>query len=81
MGDAGRNPNAVGVLPDSKVAEIRDAIVRPAFRRDDYTTGIRSATETMAALIARGGNMDLARLAHPGHAGGRGAAGDYGSFR
>ena len=53
---------AQGVLPDSKVAEIRDTLVRPAFRLGDYTGGIRAATEAMAALIARGEGVELARL-------------------
>ncbi|MFQ5666712.1 MAG: TPM domain-containing protein [Candidatus Binatia bacterium] len=41
-----------GVLPDGRVGEIRDRLVRPAFRRGDYAAGIRAATEAMAGIIA-----------------------------
>jgi uncharacterized protein len=47
------------VLPDGKVGEIRDRLVRPAFRRGDYAEGIRAATQAMAAIIARGAGVQL----------------------
>jgi uncharacterized protein len=49
-----------GVLPDGRVGEIRDRLVRPAFRRNDYAGGIRAATEEMAQLIARAAGVQLA---------------------
>jgi len=52
-----------GVLPDGKVGEIRDQLVRPAFRRGDYAGGIRAATEAMATLIARDAGVQLSRRA------------------
>ncbi len=48
-----------GVLPDGKVGEIRDRLVRPAFRRGDYSAGIRQATEAMAAIIAQASGIQL----------------------
>jgi uncharacterized protein len=48
-----------GALPDGKVGEIRDQLVRPAFRRGDYTGGIRAATEMMAAIIAHDAGVQL----------------------
>ncbi len=48
-----------GVLPDGKVGEIRDRLVRPAFRRGDYSGGIRAATEAMAAIIAQAAGVQL----------------------
>jgi uncharacterized protein len=48
-----------GVLPDGRVGEIRDSIVRPAFRAGDYARGIRDATATMASLIARDAGVTL----------------------
>jgi uncharacterized protein len=48
-----------GILPDGKVGEIRDRLVRPAFRQGDYSGGIRAATEEMAAIIARGTGVQL----------------------
>ena len=56
-----------GVLPDGKVGEIRDRLVRPAFRSGDYAGGIRAATEEMAQLIAREHQVRLENLA-PGRA-------------
>jgi len=52
-----------GVLPDGRVGEIRDTLIRPAFRRGDFAGGIRAATETMAAIIARGAGVQLSRVA------------------
>ena len=48
-----------GILPDGRVGEIRDRLVRPAFRRGDYAGGIRAATEEMAAIIARSAGVQL----------------------
>lgn len=48
-----------GILPDGRVGEIRDRLVRPAFRRSDYSGGIRAATEEMAAIIARSAGVQL----------------------
>ena len=48
-----------GVLPDGKVGELRDQLVRPAFRRGDYAGGIRAATEAMAVIIAEGAGVRL----------------------
>lgn len=48
-----------GVLPDGKVGEIRDRLVRPAFRRGDYAGGIRAATEAMASIIAESAGVHL----------------------
>jgi uncharacterized protein len=53
-----------GVLPDGKVGEIRDQLVRPAFRERDYARGIRAATQEMAAIIARGAGVQLTGV-HP----------------
>ena len=52
-----------GVLPDGRVGEIRDTLVRPAFRRGDFAGGIRAATEAMAAIIARDAGVQLSRVA------------------
>jgi uncharacterized protein len=46
-------------LPDGKVGEIRDQLVRPAFRRGDYASGIRAATQALAAIIAQGEGVQL----------------------
>ncbi len=50
-------------LPDGRVGEIRDRIIRPAFRTGDYGGGIRAATEEMALIIARDAGVQLS-LAH-----------------
>jgi uncharacterized protein len=47
------------VLPDGRVGEIRDTLVRPAFRRGDFAGGIRAATVAMATIIARGAGVQL----------------------
>lgn len=54
-----------GVLPDGRVGEIRDRLVVPAFRRGDYSGGIRAATETMAGLIAADAGVKLTGVAPP----------------
>ncbi len=51
-----------GVLPDGRVGEIRDTLVRPAFRRGDFAGGIRAATETMAVIIARDAGVQLSHV-------------------
>jgi uncharacterized protein len=48
-----------GVLPDGRVGEIRDRLVRPAFRRGDYAGGIQAATDEIAAIIAQGAGVQL----------------------
>jgi uncharacterized protein len=48
-----------GALPDGKVGEIRDQLVRPAFRRGDYVGGIQAATQAMATIIARDAGVQL----------------------
>lgn len=59
-----------GVLPDGRVGEIRDTLVRPAFRRGDFAGGIRAATERMATLIAadRGVRLEGAPNSAPSRA-------------
>ena len=52
-----------GVLPDGKVGEIRDQLVRPAFRRGDYAGGVRAATQTMATIIADAAGVRLTGVA------------------
>jgi uncharacterized protein len=54
-----------GVLPDGKVGEIRDQLVRPAFRRHDYAGGIRAATRAMATIIAHDAGVRLGNLPPP----------------
>ncbi len=54
-----------GVLPDGRVGEIRDRIVVPAFRRGEYSGGIREATETIAALIAQDAGVQLTGVRPP----------------
>ncbi len=56
---------AEGPLPDGLVGEIRDRIVRPAFRRGDYAAGILDATTTMASLIAKDAGVTLTGVAPP----------------
>lgn len=57
-----------GVLPDGKVGEIRDRLVVPAFRRGDYSSGIRDATERMAQIIAAGAGVRLEAVRRSPHA-------------
>ena len=47
------------VWPDGKVGEIRDQLVRPAFRRGDYAGGIRAGTQAMATIIANAAGIRL----------------------
>ena len=53
-----------GILPDGKVGEIRDELVRPAFRRGDYAGGVRAATEAMATIIADARGVQLSHARH-----------------
>src|SRR5262249_56302611 len=46
-----------GALPDGKVGAIRDQLVRPAFRRGDYSGGVRIATQALAGIIADGAGV------------------------
>ncbi|HYC22105.1 MAG TPA: TPM domain-containing protein [Candidatus Bathyarchaeia archaeon] len=48
-----------GPLPDGKIGEIRDTIVRPAFRAGDYSRGILAATQVIAAAIAKDAGVTL----------------------
>ncbi len=48
-----------GVLPDGRVGEVRDRVIRPAFRRDDYAAGIEAGTTELAAIIAAGEGVQL----------------------
>lgn len=48
-----------GILPDGKVGEIRDQLVRPAFRRGDYAGGVRAATTAIATIIADANHVQL----------------------
>jgi len=48
-----------GVLPDGRVGEIRDRLVRPAFQRGDYAAGIEAGTVELAAVIAAGEGVQL----------------------
>lgn len=43
---------AEGALPDGRVGEIRDRIVRPAFREGRYNEGVLAATVEMAQRLA-----------------------------
>jgi uncharacterized protein len=47
------------ILPDGKVGEIRDQLVRPAFRRGDYAGGVRAATTAIATTIASAAHVQL----------------------
>ena len=51
-----------GVLPDSRVAEVRDQTIFPAFRRGDFDAGMLAGVEAIATIArkekdARGSNM------------------------
>ncbi|MEO2167439.1 MAG: TPM domain-containing protein [bacterium] len=48
-----------GALPDGLVGEIRDRIVRPAFRAGDFGQGILEATVVMAQRIAADSGVTL----------------------
>jgi uncharacterized protein len=48
-----------GPLPDGKIGEIRDTIVRPAFRAGDYSRGILAATQVIATAIANDAGVTL----------------------
>jgi len=48
-----------GPLPDGRVGSIRDRFVVPAFRRGDYSGGIRAATMELAHAIAADAGVEL----------------------
>lgn len=54
-----------GALPDGRVGEIRDQLITPAFRRGDYSGGIRAGTERIAAFIAADAGVQLTGIAVP----------------
>lgn len=56
---------AEGALPDGLVGEIRDRIVRPAFRAGDYSRGILDASTEMALRLARDQGVTLTGVAPP----------------
>lgn len=56
---------AEGPLPDGLVGEIRDRIVRPAFRQGDFNGGILDATTTMASLLAKDAGVTLTGVPEP----------------
>jgi uncharacterized protein len=56
-----------GPLPDGKIGEIRDTIVKPAFRQGDFSGGISRATVALATAIAadEGKTLQLGGLPPP----------------
>ena len=54
-----------GVLPDGKVGEIRDQLVRPAFRRGDYAGGVRAATRRSPRSSRSATGVQLSRCRVP----------------
>ncbi len=48
-----------GPLPDGRVGEIRDRLIIPAFRRGDYTAGVRAGTWELAQAIAADAGVTL----------------------
>lgn len=48
-----------GALPDGLVGEIRDRVLRPAFREGRFAQGILAATQEMAARIAADAGITL----------------------
>lgn len=48
-----------GVLPDGLVGEIRDRLLRPAFRRGDFGPGLLAAASAMARRIAAAEGVTL----------------------
>lgn len=54
-----------GALPDGRVGEIRDTLVVPAFKRGDYSGGIRAGTVEMAGVIAAEAGVTLTGYAPP----------------
>ena len=56
---------AEGVLPDGFLGQIRDRVVRPAFRAGDYGRGILEATVIMADRIAKDAGVTLEGVPKP----------------
>ncbi len=63
---------AEGALPDGFIGELRDKVIRPAFRAGDYGGGIVEASAIMAQRIAKDSGVQLtgipkvsARKKHP----------------
>jgi uncharacterized protein len=54
-----------GALPDGRVGEIRDRVLRPAFRANRYGDGILAATQEMAGLIAADAGVTLDGVPKP----------------
>jgi uncharacterized protein len=54
-----------GALPDGRVGEIRDRVLRPAFRANRYGEGILAATQEMAGLIAADAGVTLDGVPRP----------------
>jgi uncharacterized protein len=54
-----------GPLPDGRVGEIRDRVLRPAFRANQYSQGILAATQELAALIAADAGVTLEGAPRP----------------
>lgn len=47
-----------GVLPDARAKQIIDGIMRPAFKKGDFSGGVSRATEAIGGLI-RGENVEI----------------------
>lgn len=54
-----------GALPDGRVGAIRDGVVVPAFRRGDYSGGIRAGTWALAREIAADAGVELSGQGPP----------------
>jgi len=54
-----------GVLPDGRVGEIRDRLVRPQFRGGNYSAGIRDATREIASILAADAGVELTGVPPP----------------
>lgn len=54
-----------GPLPDGRIGEIRDRILRPAFRANQYSQGILAATQEIAGLIAADADVKLEGVPKP----------------
>ena len=54
-----------GPLPDGRVGEIRDRVLRPAFRANQYSQGILAATQELAGLIAADAGVTLEGAPRP----------------
>ncbi len=54
-----------GILPDGLVGEIRDRLLRPAFRRGDFGPGLVAAVSAMAQRIAAAEGVPLSGVPAP----------------